>query len=40
MQMKKEISAVIPVYNEAKTIREIIKKVMDVDLCKELNNCR
>src|SRR3989304_5514645 len=31
-----KISVVMPVFNEAKTIREIIKKVEDVDLEKEL----
>lgn len=31
-----KLSVVIPVYNEAKTIREIIKRVEEVDLDKEL----
>lgn len=30
------ISVIIPVYNEVNTIKEIVKKVMDVDLDKEL----
>ena len=31
-----KLSVVMPVYNEANTIREVIKRVMDVDLDKEL----